>query len=179
MGWGSETIWGGSRENQAQASTAGDISNPCSASASSILRCSARSVLKLRVPVAAVAFERGGGSASDGGPSKCACIGGDRSARNIDSSGDFQDVEGAEQLLLILDVMPSASARIELLAIVASRSSPSVLSYSDMPSQQSSGRIFTAIHCLAAVICVVFSIWASAWVVVRYAKFLCCPFVRE
>ena len=83
-------------------------------------------MLKLRVPVAAVAFERGGGSASDGGPSKCACIGGDRSARNIDSSGDFRDVEGAEQLLLILDVMPSASARIELLAIVASQSLQSV-----------------------------------------------------
>ena len=62
-------------------------------------------------------------SASDGGPSKCACIGGDRSARNIDSSGDFRDVKGAEQLLLVLDVMPSASARIELLAIVASSQS--------------------------------------------------------
>ena len=110
-----------------EADTAGDISNPCSASASSILRCSARSVLKLRVPVAVVAFERGGGSARrDGGPSKCACIGGDRSARNIDSSGDFRDIKGAEQLLLVLDVMPSASARIELLAVVASQSLQSV-----------------------------------------------------
>ena len=114
-----------------EADTAGDISNPCSASASSILRCSARSVLKLRVPVAVVAFERGGGSARrDGGPSKCACIGGDRSARNIDSSGDFRDVKGAEQLLLVLDVMPSASARIELLAIVASQPVAPVRPYS-------------------------------------------------